>query len=70
MLNNFRKKDTLEIFNERWKANNSFRKNVSIIRKNNIDSMSPSAQAKRVSNQINLINNSRINTLVSKFKKK
>lgn len=70
MLNNYRKKDTLEIFNERWKVNNSFRKNIFSIRSNNINGMSPSAQAKRVTNQINLVNNSRMDALVSKFKKK
>lgn len=70
VLNNFRKKDTLEIFNERWKANNSFRKNILSIRRKNINNMTPSEQAKRVSSQINLVNNSRMDDLVNKLKKK
>jgi len=50
MLGNFRNKDTLQIFNERWNINKNATKNISKFRKNN---MTPSQQAMRVTRQIN-----------------
>jgi len=50
MLGNFRNKDTLQIFNERWNINKNATKNISKFRKNN---MTPSQQAMRVTRHIN-----------------
>lgn len=53
MLGNFRNKDTLQIFNERWKANHNTKNNISNLRRNALNDMTPSAQAKRITNKIN-----------------
>lgn len=53
MLGNFRNKDTLQIFNERWKANHNSNKNISRLRKDDLKNMTPSHQAKRITKQIN-----------------
>ena len=67
MLGNFRNKDTLQIFNETWKVNN-IRINNGILRKSRLDSISPSAQAKRVTKQINNYNSIQRNNFMDKFK--
>lgn len=53
---NFRKKDTLEIFNERWQANKI---DIDKIKQNNIKLNSPSYQAKRISDNLNKLRNNK-----------
>lgn len=56
---NFRKKDTLEVFNERWQANHNLTQEK--IRKNNAILNSPSYQAKRISNNLEKLRNKKFN---------
>jgi len=66
MLGNFRNKDTLQIFNERWKTNYNAKKSINNLRKNSIMNNTPSAQAKRVTKPINNINQR--NNFINKLK--
>lgn len=52
MLGNFRNKDTLQIFNERWKANHNINKKIINSKNNTLKSYTPSAQARRVTGNI------------------
>ena len=66
MLGNFRTKDTLEIFNERWKANHNIQNKINDIRKNNLKNTTPKEQARRVTK----LNNNFVqrNEVMNKFK--
>ena len=66
MLGNFRNKDTLEIFNERWKANHNIQNKINDIRKNNLKNTTPKEQARRVTK----LNNNFVqrNEVMNKFK--
>ena len=55
MLGNFRNKDTLQIFNENWKVNHNPKMNANNLRKSNLNCVTPSEQAKRVTNKINKV---------------
>lgn len=68
MLGNFRNKDTLQIFNETWKVNHNIKRNINNLSKSNLNSMTPSSQAKRVTNQINNNNMMQRNEFIDKFK--
>lgn len=64
---NFRTKDTLEVFNERWSANHKKIDNHKL--KNNIkNNNTPSLIAKRITNNINNVRISENNKFMSKFK--
>lgn len=60
---NFRKKDTLEIFNETWNSNHK-----RINKSNLIKNSTPLEQVKRINNNISYLNKISNNKFISKFK--
>lgn len=66
-MSNFRNKDTLQIFNERWKINHNY-KRVSNLRKSSLNTLTPHNQAQRVMNNINNNKMQNRNNLINKLK--
>ena len=60
MLNNYKNRDTLEVFNDRWKANHNIVKKPI---KN-----TPSSMAKNISNNINKVKINNREDLVNKLR--
>lgn len=64
---NFRKKDTLEIFNERWEVNHK-KINVNKLKNNLLRQNTPTNQVKRITNNVNYLNKINNNKFISKIK--
>lgn len=58
---NFKNKDTLEVFNERWSINHKNKLNIK-------NTNTPSFITKRITNNINAVKTSENNKFMSKFK--
>ena len=67
MLNNFRNKDTLQIFNERWKVNHN-PKRINVLKERALKSLTPHNQAQRIMNNINNTKIQNRNNLMNKLK--
>ena len=64
---NFKNKDTLEVFNERWSVNHK-KIDKQVIKNNIRNSNTPSFIAKIITNNINAVKSSENNKFMSKFK--
>lgn len=64
---NFKNKDTLEVFNERWNVNHK-KIDKQVIKNNIRNSNTPSFIAKRITNNINAVRNNENNKFMSRFK--
>ena len=67
MISNFRNKDTLQIFNERWKVNHNHKK-ISTLKVNGIKTSTPHNQAQRIMNNINNTKIQNRNNFINKLK--
>ncbi len=64
---NFKNKDTLEVFNERWSVNHK-KIDKQVIKNNIRNSKTPSFIVKRITNNINAVRNNENNKFMSRFK--